>query len=104
MDLFERADGVTRRLTTGPSGGNAAVDVTCFLEYCGGFAAASVDGRSVFFETRERRVGEDGLPAHRRRDPPALARASRGSEQSRSSRNSGTEEWIVCRTRGTRQP
>ena len=86
MDLFERADGVTRRLTTGPSGGNAAVDVTCFLEYCGGFAAASVDGRSVFFETRERLVGEDvddAIDVYRRTgDETLLLSAARPGEAS----------------------
>ena len=51
-DLFASAGGVLRRVTTGPSGGNAPVDITCRIPrgYCGGFTAISEDGSRVFFE------------------------------------------------------
>ena len=50
-----------RRVTTGPSGGNAPVDITCRIPrgYCGGFTAISEDGSRIFFDTQERLVPAD---------------------------------------------
>ena len=50
-DVYERAGGVTTRLSTGPTGGNGAFEAP--------FRAASLDGSRVFFETEEALVASD---------------------------------------------
>ena len=44
-DVYEYAGGTTSLVTTGPAGGNGAFDAS--------FAAVSLDGKRVFFDTRE---------------------------------------------------
>jgi hypothetical protein len=51
IDVYERAGGITRLLSTGPTGGNSAFDAT--------FGGASSDGLRVFFTTSERLVPGD---------------------------------------------
>ena len=50
-DVYERAAGITRLLSTGPTGGNSAFDAS--------FGGASGDGLRVFFATSERLVPGD---------------------------------------------
>jgi hypothetical protein len=62
-DLFLRARGVTRRVTTGPAGGNGAHGVTCLVPpvdpWCPSVPFVSADGSAIFFTTDERLVRED---------------------------------------------
>jgi hypothetical protein len=60
-DLFERAGGVTRRVSTGPSGGNGPHDIACLVprELCPRVTFVSADGSAIFFATYERLVRED---------------------------------------------
>jgi hypothetical protein len=51
MDIYERSNGTTTRLSLGPNGGNAAKSAS--------FAAASEDGTKVFFRTTESLVAAD---------------------------------------------
>src|SRR3990172_423417 len=51
LDVYERFEGTTTLISTGPAGGNGSVDA--------GFAGASQDGSQVFFGTAERLVPED---------------------------------------------
>jgi hypothetical protein len=51
FDVYERAGGTTTRLSTGPGGGNAAIDAS--------FVGASLDGLRVFIETTESLVVTD---------------------------------------------
>ncbi len=51
IDLYQRSGGTTTLLSTGPTGGNGAFDVT--------WDGASQDGSRVFFETNEPLVGTD---------------------------------------------
>jgi hypothetical protein len=51
LDTFERANGVTTRLSFGPNGGNDTADVQ--------FLAASDDAKHVFFQTGEPLVAAD---------------------------------------------
>jgi hypothetical protein len=50
-DIYEWAAGTTTQMSTGPSGGNGAFDSS--------FAAVSLDGTRVFFDTRESMVAAD---------------------------------------------
>jgi hypothetical protein len=50
-DVYDRSGGTTTLLTTGPAGGNGALDAF--------FAGSSVDGLHVFFETTESLVAAD---------------------------------------------
>jgi hypothetical protein len=50
-DVYERANGVTTRVSLGPNGGNGGNSVT--------FRAVSADGRHVFFQTGEQLVAGD---------------------------------------------
>jgi hypothetical protein len=61
-DLFLRADGATRRVTTGPAGGNGPHGVACLVRpdtWCSEGAFVSADGSATFFTTDERLVRED---------------------------------------------
>jgi hypothetical protein len=62
-DLYEWAAGTIRRVTTGPSGGNAPTEVYCpeiiYDEYCGSVRYVSEDGARIFFETDEKLVAAD---------------------------------------------
>jgi hypothetical protein len=62
-DLYEWTNGVTRLVSTGPSGGNGFYDV-CFNTRTGGLCVGtkgrvSRDGSRVFFETQESLVAAD---------------------------------------------
>ena len=50
-DVYEYAGGTTSLVTTGPAGGNGAFDAS--------FAAVSLDGKRVFFDTREQMTTGD---------------------------------------------
>jgi hypothetical protein len=50
-DIYEWASGTTSQVSTGPSGGNGAFDAS--------LAAVSLDGKRVFFDTRESMVAAD---------------------------------------------
>lgn len=50
-DVYDRSGGVTTRVTTGPTGGNGAIDAI--------FTGNSLDGLHVFFETTESLVSSD---------------------------------------------
>jgi hypothetical protein len=50
-DIYERADGTTRRISAGEVNGNGAIDSV--------FARASTDGSRVFFQTSEQLAAED---------------------------------------------
>jgi hypothetical protein len=51
MDIYERAGGVTTRISTGPNGGNGPNSAP--------FSAVSKDGSRVFFRTSEKLVASD---------------------------------------------
>jgi hypothetical protein len=51
VDLYERSNGVTTLISTGPAGGNGAFDT--------GFVGMSADGSHVFFVTNESLVAND---------------------------------------------
>ena len=51
IDIFERANGVTTRLSLGPNGGNGVTDPV--------FRAVSDDGERVFFQTGEKLLASD---------------------------------------------
>ena len=63
LDLYEWTSGTIRRVTTGPSGGNAPIDIYCpeviYQEYCGSLRFVSDDGARIFFETKEQLVPLD---------------------------------------------
>jgi hypothetical protein len=72
-DLFVREGRVTRRVTTGPAGGNGPFNVTCLVRPmasgCPALAFASADGAAVFFTTNERLVRadrDDAIDVYRR--------------------------------------
>ena len=73
FDVYERSGGTTTRLSTGPGGGNAAIDAI--------FVGASPDGLRVVIETTESLVvvrlrhGQRRLRAVVRHDDPHLERA-----------------------------
>ena len=51
FDVYQRTGGTTTLLSTGPAGGNGAIDA--------GFAGASLDGERVIIETAESLVASD---------------------------------------------
>jgi hypothetical protein len=57
-DIYERSNGITTRISTGPGGGNGGYDAV--------FRRVSDDGKHVFFETQESMVpaDADGLCYH----------------------------------------
>jgi hypothetical protein len=63
IDLYEWAGGAIRHVTTGPSGGNAPIDIYCpdviYHEYCGSLRSVSDDGARIVFETKEKLVPAD---------------------------------------------
>jgi len=63
IDLYEWVGGAIRHVTTGPSGGNAPIDIYCpdpiYHEYCGSLRYVSDDGARIVFETKEKLVPAD---------------------------------------------
>ena len=65
LDLYEWVGGATRRVTTGPSGGNDASREHLYCppivydDYCGSLVFVSEDGARIFFETTEPLVPAD---------------------------------------------
>src|SRR5437016_4346734 len=51
IDVYERSNGTTTLVSTGPNGGNGPASAT--------YAGASADGTHVFFRTAEQLVGAD---------------------------------------------
>jgi hypothetical protein len=60
-DLFASRDGVLRRITTGPAGGNGPNGMPCWSSapHCGGFRHISEDGSRILFVTMEKLVAAD---------------------------------------------